>query len=60
MSGSERYAHCVIPWCMQWTMKLIAVGKPENTMKRRKALVSEEELLVRKERQSPQSESESF
>ena len=29
---------------------VIAVGKPENTMKRRKALQSEEELFVRKER----------
>ena len=28
-----------------------AVGEPENTMKRRKALLSEEELLVRKERE---------
>ena len=27
-----------------------AVGEPENTIKRRKALLSEEELLVRKER----------
>ena len=27
-----------------------AVGEPENAMKRRKALLSEEELLVRKER----------
>ena len=27
-----------------------AVGEPENTMKRRKALLSEEELLVTKER----------
>ena len=27
-----------------------AVGEPENIMKRRKALLSEEELLVRKER----------
>ena len=26
------------------------VGEPENTMKHRKALLSEEELLVRKER----------
>ena len=34
-----------------------ADGDPENTMKPRKALLSEEELLVRKERQSPQSES---
>ena len=29
-----------------------AVGKPENAMKRRKALLSEEELLVRKETDS--------
>ena len=27
-----------------------AVGKPENALKRREALLSEEELLVRKER----------
>ena len=33
-----------------------AVGEPENAMKRRKALLSEEELVVTKERQSPQSE----
>ena len=31
-----------------------AVGEPENTMKRRKALLSEEELLVRDK--LPQSE----
>ena len=32
---------------MQWTM-YSAVGEPENAMKRRKALVSEEELLETK------------
>ena len=31
------------------------VGEPENTLKRRKTLLSEEELLVTKGRQSPQS-----
>ena len=32
------------------TVSATAVGKPENAMKRRKALLSEEELLVTKER----------
>ena len=31
------------------------VGEPENALKPRKTLLSEEELLVTKERQSPQS-----
>ena len=33
-----------------------AVGEPEDAMKYRKGLLSKEELLLRKERQSPQSE----
>ena len=40
-SGSERYAHSVILYCMNG--QCTAVGEPENVMKRRKALVSEEE-----------------
>ena len=38
----------------------MTVGEPENALKHRKALLSEEELLVTKERQSPQSLNQSL
>ena len=41
-------------------VRCTTVGKPENALKRRKALLSEEELLVTKERQSPQSLNQSL
>ena len=40
-------------WCT-------TVGEPENALKRRKTLLSEEELLVTKERQSPPSLNQSL
>ena len=64
VSQWERYAHSVIPYCTwrgqfvtvampshQWRKApCTAVGEPENAMKCRKALLSEEQLLVTKER----------
>ena len=40
--------------------RFTAVGEPENAMKRRKALLSEEELLVTKERDKVRKASKSF
>ena len=47
MSGSERYAHCNTVVHAHAMGRCTAVGEPENAMKRRKALLSEEELSVR-------------
>ena len=47
----ERKTRCTVVGVVSWArLSQTTVGEPENAMKRRKPLLSEEELLVRKER----------